>query len=45
MLKILYYTRFISGEGERKGERESMVGDGKNGAVVRHSREESRDSG
>ena len=42
---MLECTSFIGGEGERDRERGSSVRDGEDAAVVRHSREESRDSG
>ena len=45
LVQILLCTRFSGGEGERDRERESSVRDGEDAAVVRHSREESRDSG
>ena len=45
LIQMLECTRFSGGEEERDRERGSSVRDGEDAAVVRHSREESRDSG
>ena len=45
LIQMLECTRFSGGEGEGDRERRSSVRDGEDAAVVRHSREESRDSG
>ena len=44
-LVLIVCTRFSGGEGERDRERGSSVRDGEDATVVRHSREESSDSG